>query len=115
MDPPFFCDARTIVGLRWRAKPVTSYKVSFFKNLLSSDGHQFKCLQGTIEIRRARSVDRAVQAAERRFARLQRMPHWMIHADNLELEINGKKIDYRPSRAEAAHAWHPAFTHSIHH
>jgi len=94
---------------------VTSYKVGFFKNLLSSDGHQFKCPQGTIEIRRAKSANRAVQAAERRFARSHRVPHWMLHADDIELEIDGKKIDYRPSPAEAAHAWYPAFTHGIHH
>jgi hypothetical protein len=73
---------------------VASYKVSFFKNLLSSDGHQFKCLQGAIEIR-ARSVDHAVQVAQHRFARLHRMPHWMLHADDLEVEMDGKTIAYQ--------------------
>jgi hypothetical protein len=43
-----------------------SYRVSFFKNLLSTDGHQFRCLQQSIVIRRARSVERAVEAAKRR-------------------------------------------------
>ena len=32
-----------------------SYRVSFFKELLSPDGHHFRCLQQSIVIRRARS------------------------------------------------------------
>jgi hypothetical protein len=94
---------------------MTPCKVSFFKNLLSSNGHQFKCLQGVINIRRAKSMDRAVQAAERRFARRRSVPHWTLHADDIELEIDGKKVAYRPSPAEATCAWYPAFTHGIHH
>jgi hypothetical protein len=27
------------------------YRVTFFKNLLSSDGHPFKCIQRAIDIR----------------------------------------------------------------
>ena len=42
-----------------------NYRVSFFKDLLSSDGHQFRCLQQSIVIRRARSLERAVEAAKR--------------------------------------------------
>jgi hypothetical protein len=47
-----------------------SYRVSFFKNLLNSNGQQFSCLQQSIVIRRAKSVERAVEAAKRRFERL---------------------------------------------
>lgn len=70
-----------------------SYKVSFFKDLLNSNGHRFKCLQKAVEIRRAKSVERAVQAAERRFARLHRVRDWKLHADLLEVEIDGRKPD----------------------
>lgn len=40
---------------------MSTYHVSFFKNLLSSDGHPFKCLQRRIDVTDAES---AVQAAE---------------------------------------------------
>ena len=83
-----------------------SYKVSFFKDLLSSDGHRFKCLQRAIEIHRARSLDRAVQAAERRYERLHRTHDWQVHADSLEVEIDGRKIKYRPNRAELRDSFH---------
>jgi hypothetical protein len=73
---------------------MSRYLVTFFKNLLSSDGHSFKCPQESIEIRRAKSVDRAVEAAARRYERRCRLPDWTVHADGLELEVDGKKVDY---------------------
>jgi hypothetical protein len=36
------------------------YRASFFKNLLCLDGSASRCLQQSIVIRRAKSVDRAV-------------------------------------------------------
>ena len=33
------------------------YRVSFFRKLLSSDGHESKCLQQSIVIRRAKSIN----------------------------------------------------------
>ena len=62
-----------------------SYRVSFFKALLSSDGHQFRCLQQSIVIRRARNVERAVEAAKRRFERRCRVTDWRLYADGVEL------------------------------
>ena len=61
------------------------YRVSFFKNLLSSDGHSFKCLQQSIVIRGARDAERAVEAAKRRFERLCHMADWRLYADDVEL------------------------------
>jgi hypothetical protein len=61
--------------------------VSFFKNLLGFDGHTFRCLQQAIVIRRARSVDRAVEAAKLRYERLCHVADWRLHADGVELEI----------------------------
>jgi hypothetical protein len=65
-----------------------SYRVSFFKELLSSDGHHFRCLQQSIVIRRARSVERAVEAAKRRFERRCRVTDWRLYADGVELEMD---------------------------
>ena len=71
--------------------------MSFFKDLISSDGHPFKCIQKVIEIRHARSADRAIQAAEIRYERLHHVHDWTLHSDCLELEINGEKVDYCPT------------------
>jgi hypothetical protein len=48
---------------------MSTYHVSFFKNLLSSDGHPFKCLQRRIDVTDAES---AAHAAERRRERSKR-------------------------------------------
>ena len=75
---------------------MSCYRVTFFKNLLSSDGHPFKCIQRAIDIRHARDADRAVEAAELRYERLHRVHDWTLYADFLELEVDGKKVDYCP-------------------
>jgi hypothetical protein len=79
---------------------MTSYRVSFFKDVLSSDGHPFTCLQKVIEIRRVKSADRAVQAAKRQYQELRGIYDWTLHADYFELEVDGKKVDYCPKEAE---------------
>ncbi len=71
------------------------YQVSFFKNLLSSDGHRFKSLQDTIAVRRAKNADRAVEAAKRRFERRCHVPDWLLYADTVELKVDGEIICYR--------------------
>jgi hypothetical protein len=72
---------------------MSRYRVSFFKTLLSSDGHPFKCLQLTIEIPGARNTDRAIKTAKRQYERLRCVPDWTLHADTFEVEIDGKKTD----------------------
>ena len=64
------------------------YRVSFFRNLLNSDGRESKCLQRSIVIRRARSVERAVEAAKRRYERLCHVADWNLYADGIDLEID---------------------------
>ena len=73
---------------------MSSYVVTFFKHLLSSDGHIFKSPQQSFEIRHAKSIERAVQAAERRYERLCKLAPWTLHADTLEVEIDGQKDDH---------------------
>jgi hypothetical protein len=93
---------------------MTSYKVRFFKNLVNSDGHPFKCLQQTIEISRARSVARAVRAAERRYARFHRVLDWKLYADTFEVEIGGDKFDYRLPHAAHGRAKFPDVAYGLH-
>ena len=64
------------------------YRVIFFKSLLGIDGHTDKCLQQSIVIRRARSVERAVEAAKRRYERRCRVADWRLHADGFEMEMD---------------------------
>ena len=61
------------------------YRVTFFKNLLSPDGHPFKCPQKTIEVHRARSSERALAAAQHRYQRLNKDRNWTLHADTAEI------------------------------
>jgi hypothetical protein len=72
-------------------------KVRFFKKFLDSKGHPLQRLQCVVEVRHARSIDRAVQAAERKYEHLHHLPYWWLHADFFEVEIDGRKIDYHPS------------------
>jgi hypothetical protein len=65
---------------------MASYRVTFFKNLVNSSGHEFKCLQGTIEIRSARAHMRALRAAERRYKRSKQIHSWRLYADSAEME-----------------------------
>ena len=63
---------------------MSTYQVSFFKNLLSSDGHPFKCLQRQIDIRNVESPEQAEESALRAFEALYRCP-WKLHADSIEV------------------------------
>ena len=63
---------------------MSAYHVSFFKTVLSSDGHPFKCLQQRIDISDAESSAQAVEAASRAFEALYGCP-WKLHADSIEV------------------------------
>ena len=67
---------------------MAEYRVTFFKNLLSSDGHQFRVLQGTIDVHRSKSRERAEKAARSRyrFERSHEVSNWNLHADTMEVE-----------------------------
>lgn len=62
------------------------YRVRFFKILCDDTGHQHKCMEGVIDIRRARDQSRAVRAAQRRFERMKRISQWGLFADTFEVE-----------------------------
>jgi hypothetical protein len=60
------------------------YVVTFFKNVLDSNGHRFKAPQENIEIRAA-APEQAIAAAELRFASMRQIPNWRYHADTVEI------------------------------
>jgi hypothetical protein len=63
---------------------MSTYHVSFFKCLLSSDGHPFKCLQQRIDIADAKSAEQAAAYASRAFESLYGFP-WKLRADSIEV------------------------------
>jgi hypothetical protein len=67
---------------------MSNYHASFFKNLINSNGRGFKSPQGSIEIHSARTRERAIQAAQRRFARLRGVSNWVLYADRLEIRAS---------------------------
>jgi hypothetical protein len=63
-----------------------SYRVSFI-NDIPRGGKLFHCCQRSIVIRTARNWERAVEAAKKRFARIEGIYNWNIHAGRIELEV----------------------------
>jgi hypothetical protein len=68
--------------------PRHSNLITFFKHVCSSNGHEFKCVQEIITIERAKSTDRAVEAAKRRFERRRHVVDWRLHSDGFDVKIN---------------------------
>jgi len=62
------------------------YRVHF-KNRFARDGQVFMACQRSIDIRLAKSRERAIEAAKKRFARLEHISHWHLHAAIIEVEI----------------------------
>ena len=109
---------------------MSAYRVSVFKTLLSSDGHPFKCLQFSIDIARAKSSQRAIEAARRRYQRRVRLPDWRSIADIVEakdMEPSGpvrlraeRRSSYerplasspKPTRMSGRHARHQTYHQS---
>jgi hypothetical protein len=69
-----------------RRRVMSTYHVSFFKNLLSSDGHPFKCLQRRIDVSNVESATQATESASRAFEALHGCP-WRLHADSIEVMV----------------------------
>ena len=71
---------------------MSGYRIKFINDLINSSGHKFHCCQEAIEIRAAKSRERAIQAAKHRFARRQAVPHWTIRAHSIEVEEMVSKL-----------------------
>ncbi|MDB5393774.1 MAG: hypothetical protein JWM91_1280 [Rhodospirillales bacterium] len=70
-----------------------AYRICFFNDLTNDSGHVFHCCQRIIEIRSAKSQDRAIKAAKRRFARRESISHWHIRAHSIAIEEIGLRAD----------------------
>ena len=82
---------------------MTAYRVSFFNELTNSRGTLDKVCQRSVEIRTARSLDRAVEAAKKRFARLENVGEWRLHARLFEVEpIPEEQEEVAPPAVSAA-------------
>jgi hypothetical protein len=87
---------------------MTRYSVRFYKNLLSSDGHPFKCLQRQIDVNDARDVTQAGELATGIFQADRMIGDWQLAADTREVlavepaaEIASKRPAVMPP------PWHP--------
>jgi hypothetical protein len=61
------------------------YRVSFYKDVLSSDGHSFKCLQQQIDVPESENTIQAAESASKTFASLHGLRDWTLYADSLEV------------------------------
>jgi len=68
------------------------YRVCFFKNLINSYGKPFDVCQRSIVIHSARNQERAIKAAQARFARLEHIGDWTLHADKVEAQLVPKEV-----------------------
>jgi hypothetical protein len=64
---------------------MATYQVGFYRVLLSSDGHPFKCLQGKIDVPEVESSTQAAENASKKFAALHGVRDWRMHADTMEI------------------------------
>jgi hypothetical protein len=76
-----------------------SYRVCFM-NEIARNEKLFRCCQRSIIIRSARTSDRAIEAAKKKFARLEGIRDWKFHAALIEIE--SIEIEAKPSGAAAA-------------
>ena len=65
---------------------MTTYRVRFYNELVNSYGTAARVWQRTIEISQARSRDRALEAAKRRFARAEKVGCWDLRARCFEVQ-----------------------------
>ena len=72
------------------------YYVSFFKNLVDSNGHPATPCQGAVEVR-ATDHCRAIELARQRFAELKGVADWSMRADYemVELLASRKRLSQR--------------------
>jgi hypothetical protein len=71
----------------------TMYRVSFSKRIF---GLPFTI--ASVEVRAARSPERALRAAELKFRRLLGLPDWRMRADAAEIEPPGSMRESGPAR-----------------
>jgi hypothetical protein len=63
---------------------MADYQIKFYKKLLSSDGHPFKVLQRVVSVSQSDTCEDAVRIAQQKFAGLENVGDWRLHADFFE-------------------------------
>jgi hypothetical protein len=74
------------------------YRVCFI-NEIPRNERLFRCCQRLVIIRSARTSERAIEAAKQRFARLEGISNWKIHAALIEIEPIDIEQEQRPAPA----------------
>lgn len=64
---------------------MTRYLVRFYKNLCSSDGHPFKCLQTQVDVKDATDATQAGRLASSIFETDRKICDWQLLADSREV------------------------------
>jgi hypothetical protein len=82
---------------------MNNYRVSFYKDLLNSDGHSFKCLQRQVDVQ-SNGPSQALVLAE------QLVDNERLHADCVEvMHLTGSHQEFEPSQAHSPapckHTW----------
>ncbi len=72
------------------------YRVRFIKRLCNDVGVQRNCLQASIDVHRARSAQRALLAAQKRFERSKRTADWTVYADFCEISTTDRLLPILP-------------------
>jgi hypothetical protein len=62
------------------------YRVSFFKRLTDSTGHQFDAIQGAVEVEGYRK-SRAILSARRKFTKMKDVQSWSLRADYERVDV----------------------------
>jgi hypothetical protein len=81
----------------WECK-MNTYRVSFYKDLLNSDGHSFKCLQRQIDVQ-SEGPSQALVLAERL------VDNERMNADCVEVVHLGDHAGSEQSAAPCKHSW----------
>jgi len=63
---------------------MSHYVITFFKNLVDSEGHPFKTTQARIELDDS-TPQQAIERAVVKFAEARHLRDWTLHADSFEL------------------------------
>jgi hypothetical protein len=62
------------------------YRVSFFKRLTDSTGHQVDAIQGVVEVEGSRK-SRAILSARRKFTKIKGVQSWSLRADYERVDV----------------------------
>jgi hypothetical protein len=86
---------------------MASYRVCFM-NQFARNQTVYRICQRAVVIRSAHTRARAIEAAKKRFARLERIRDWRIHASEIEVEMI-ESDPRNPERLRELAAWYREF------